>query len=67
MFVWLAVPLPVNAEIQCEVIREFPVVLEVGAHLALEIPVPVVPDFRRSSDYRVLRALYTERLVDVGD
>ena len=43
---WLAVILPMDAEVECESRTEFPIVLEVCAHLALVLLVVLVWHFR---------------------
>ena len=67
MFVRLAIILPVDAEIQRQIGTEFPIILEVRAHLALEIPVPVISDDGGTDQRGVLGTHHAEGLIDRSD
>ena len=54
VFIRLTIPFPVDAEIQCEVGTEFPVILEISTHFALVVPVRVIPDGRVGNQRRIL-------------
>src|SRR5262249_6450744 len=61
VFIGLTIPFPVDAEIQCEVGTEFPVILKISTHFALVVPMGVIPNGGVGNERRVRSADDAER------
>src|SRR5262249_39962163 len=67
VFIRLTIPFPVNADVQCKIGTEFPVILEISTHFALIVPMGVIPDCRVRNQRRILSTHDAESLADLID